>query len=221
MAILVARKALLALGCAASVGCGSAEVGEPEVEAADPLTYVDCATAPRDAVLNSTASQLAGVRSPATFDNPGCDDYWIVEYDGTVNGVHYGYRADTPTSSAEGITLSFTGLTPPNPSSYSTSICSDSFARAFLYEKQSDGTWQYLSSKLFVGQSQHVAGHPDQLYACGFATMRFPEVIKGTAANPHIYRIATTEYVLSRDAAYQAAFPDTKGYGPIQTYAQD
>jgi hypothetical protein len=216
-----AGRALVVVGCAASLGCGSAELGVPEAEEAEPLTYVDCGTAPRDAVLTGYASQVGGVTSPKTFDNPGCDDYYIVEYDGTVNGVHYGYRAATPTSTAQGITLSFKGLTPPNPSSYSPSICGDSFAQAFLYEKQSNGTWQYVTSKLFAGQGSHVAGSPGQLYSCGFPTMRFSEVVKGTAAAPHIYRVAATEYVISHDAAYQAAFPDTVGYGPIQTYAQE
>ena len=225
MAILIARRALVVIGCAASLGCGSAELGGPEVEAAaaeaaEPLTYVDCGTAPRDAVLTGYASQVGGVTSPATFDNPGCDDYYIAEYDGTVNGVHYGYRAATPTSTAQGITLSFTGLTPPNPSSYSTTICGDSFAQAFLYEKQTNGTWQYVSSKLLAGKAMN-NGTPGQLYRCYFATMRFSEVIKGTAAAPHIYRVAATEYVISHDAAYQAAFPDTVGFGPIQTYAQE
>src|SRR3954469_15689622 len=111
----------------------------------------DCGTAPRDAVLNSSASQSQGAISPMTFDNQGCDDYYIVEFDGTVNGVHYGYRRETPTSTDQGITLSFPSLTPPNSTLYPPTICEDSFARAFLYEKQSNGTWGYVTSKLVGG----------------------------------------------------------------------
>jgi hypothetical protein len=83
----------------------------------------DCGTAPRDAVLNSSASQSQGAISPMTFDNPGCDDYYIVEFDGSVNGVHYGYRRETPTSTDQGITLLFPNLAPPNRTLYPPTTC--------------------------------------------------------------------------------------------------
>jgi len=223
MATLIVRRALalVALGSAASLGCGSAEPGEPEAEVQQPTVYIDCSTATRDDGLNGYATQVAGASSPATFDNPGCDDYYIVEYDGTVSGVHYGYRAATPTNSSQGLSVDFTGLTPPNPNSQPTSTCEDSYAQGILYEKQSDGTWKYITRKLISGQPQYESGLPLRLHACYFATMRFSQVIKGTAAAPHIYRIAMSTYVISHNAAYQAAYPDTVGYGPIHTYAQE
>jgi hypothetical protein len=196
-------------------GCsGGAELDETVGAWDDAISVASCATAPRDVVLNSAASQEAGVTSPSVYDNPGCNEGFIVEFDGTVGGVHYGYRLDDSRGApySDGIRLNFEA-----PPTQQIGTCEESVrAGGYLYEKI-NGTFQ-LSRSIFV-TGQTVADHGITRY-CDLEGIVFNNVKKGTASSPHIYRVAATIDILD-SFVFAGNYPDGQGYGRITVNAVD
>jgi hypothetical protein len=218
MVVFDARKVLVAVGCAATWGCGSEGFEESPTTDAEAMTFATCANATRDVVLNSGASQRDGANTPSTYDNAGCDNGYVVEFDGTVNGVHYGYRPNTPQNADQGITVSFPLLAVTGTTDHT--ICDGAIGTAYLYEKQSNGTWQVVWSRNESAEVRDIYGI---VFGCQIPTMVFsnPPVVKGTASSPHIYRVAVSAVVVSRNADFMRRYPDGVGYGPIHIYGAD
>ncbi len=197
------------------MGCGGGtDDWEPTAGLEEPINIISCSTAPRDVVLNSTVSQWTGVSSPSSYDNPGCNEGFVVEFDGTVGGVHYGYRLNNPPPlSSQGIRVDFTT---PGPKQLAT--CEGSLkGGAYLYEKTTSGNWQLLSS-IFVNPTQLV--NHGITTGCPLEGIVFNQVKKGSAQTPHIYRVAATMDVLD-PSQFIGSYPDGQGYGPIFVHACD
>lgn len=215
------------LGLAAT-GCG-AESGEPTGVSADSVTLppqdgppptgqLTCPYATADAVRNASADQATEAFSKATYDNPKCQNMFVVDFDGTINGVHVGYKLATPHAGAptEGIRIeqtSFPVMRPEVPG-YS---CGDHISMvARLYEKQSpDGKYVFKESRGEVahGDTEGVT-HAD---VCALPVITFSDIEHGTADNPHIYRVAVSTMVddgsgLSNKAIF-SNYPDDLGIG--------
>ena len=80
-----------------TAGCGASGANEEDVASdGNSLTRTGippvlvCGAATRDANLNSLASQIEGLTTPATYDNPGCDLRYVIDFDGIISGVHVG-----------------------------------------------------------------------------------------------------------------------------------
>ena len=201
----------LGLACLSSLlsfGCSGQVPDEGTSATQEEFDTFSCGTATRDAVVNSTLSQIAGVTTPTTYDNPGCTHGYIVEFDGTVNGVHYGYRPETPRIGfTDGIHVDFP-IFHTSPGAANNTYCVDNYGGiAELYEKQSNGTWLFKAS--YVAHS-----HNDLTFSqCIVDNTVFKQVKKGTASEPHIYRVAVTGTNL--------ALAPNSGWGPIAVHACD
>jgi len=211
---MVARAFVSCILVLSVYGCAVAVDGsEPLGEGSEAVNPTSCATATRDAVVNSSASQASPVSSPATYDNAGCNEGYIVEYDGTVSGVHYGYRLEDPRPGTnDGVRLTFS-VPVPKP----LHTC-DGVLRGggYLYEKQSNGTWSLVRTA-FVDST--TTGGPSSTF-CAMAPILFNEVRKGSATTPHIYRFALTLDVLD-PSALVGSYPDGQGYGPFTLRGYD
>lgn len=200
-----------------TAGCSDAmttdEALDTVTEAVNPTS---CATAARDWNLNASADQAAGKVTPDTYDNPGCNEGYIVEFDGTVNGEHVGYKLADPRPlpfTVDGIRVIFPQLVPNQ-----ISECTDTLrGGGYLYEKLSNGTWQ-LRETVFAGPYS-VSDH-GITRQCNLPNVIFRNVQHGTATNPHIYRVAVTMDVL-QPSMFVGSHPDGQGYGPILVRAAD
>jgi len=208
MKIPFAAFGLVCLSSLCAFGCSGEGTAEPTDSIDQAFHVFSCANATRDVNLNGTLPQIAGVSTPTTYDNPGCSDGYIVEFDGTVNGVHYGYRPQTTRiGSNDGIHVDFR-VFKTSPGAANDTYCVDHYGgQAILYEKQSDGTW--LEKESYVQHS-----HSNLTFSeCTIASKIFHNLIKGTASEPHIYRVAVYGHNI-------VTAPDT-GWGPVSIYACD
>jgi len=195
-------------GCSGEVGLGEAPQTDEEA-----FNTTTCGTAARDAVLRSTQEQTTGKDSPSVYDNPGCDEGYIVEYDGSVGGVHYGYRSETPRpDSTDGIQVRFA----PRDTISPIFTCEGAaIANGFLYKKRADGTWRFVEAKVVASRDLASPGLPP---VCVFPVMTFASVQKGSAATPHIYRTALTIDILN-SRPFGGDLPNGQGYGVIHQQA--
>jgi hypothetical protein len=206
-AITACILAFCAYGCTSAVEGGATEGNEPTGSVAEAINPTSCATASRDVVLNSTVSQVGPFDTPATYDNPGCNEGYIVQYDGTVNGVHYGYRLETPrTGSTDGIEVLFS--LPPLKQLHS---CDGALrGGGYLYERQSNGTWGLVTTIFVDSTTTSNFG----ITHCAMTPVLFNQVVKGSASTPHIYKVALTLDVLD-PSQFAGDYPDGQGYGPL------
>jgi hypothetical protein len=202
--------AVLLVGCSGEGGLGEA----PQIDE-EAMNTASCATAARDAVVRTTQEQTTGVDSPSVYDNPGCNEGYIVEYDGSVGGVHYGYRAETPRAdSTDGIQVRFE----PRSTNSPAASCEGAIrAGGYLYEKRATGTWRLAASKFVESRDLGSPGLPP---TCIFPVITFASVQKGSAETPHIYRTALTMDILNPNP-FSANLPDGQGYGVIHQEACD
>lgn len=193
-------------------GCG-AEAGRDELTGTETeaIGITACAAATRDAVLTTNNSQATGIDSPQTFDNPGCNEGYVVEYDGVgLNGFHYGYGLENPRAgSTDGIQVTFTA-----PPVHSLATCEGAIqAGGYIYEKQSDGTWKFLQRQM-VGATTLV--NFGRTTGCAIPKITFKNVLKGSLTLPHIYRTALTIDIIDPSQFVPAgSYPDGAGYGTI------
>lgn len=199
--------------CAAPV-----DATEESIESVDEgINTSSCATAARDANLNGSADQHAGANSPFSYDNPGCNEGYIVELDGTVSGVHVGYKLAEPLFTNDGIQVSFF---PPSPNPLGFCQNGMMLGLAYLYEKV-NGAWVFRGS--VSSETVTPVFNFGKLVACKLVPKYFNVVHHGTASNPHIYRVAATLDILMPELFQggPAAFPDGKGYGNVFIRACD
>jgi hypothetical protein len=215
--------------------CSDGADADDGAQTLEPLGSVgSCSVATRDLRLSPYADQVAGAVSPLAYDNPGCDEGYVVEYDGTTNGVHIGYKLEDPRpNSTDGIQVQF-----PHYTTVSGKTCAGALqAGGYLYEKVGQ-SWvlreQHLADAFtpaaagsggfgggFGGGGPGTGGGPGRGVACVFKTMTFTQVKKGTAAAPHVYRTALSVNVLDPNGFVGGAYPDGFGYGPFTQKACD
>lgn len=180
----------------------------------------ECGSARYDAVLASIQAQTAGVMSPAVYDNPGCDEGYVVDWDASSKLGEYGYGLEDPNqdpASPDGIVVEFPTFALKSPGAG----CSGALqAGGFLYERQA-ARW-VLTEEHFADVSQVGAagssGAPGPY--CFPKPIIFKKVKKGTPATPHIYRTAFTINVLD-PARFVTDYPDGQGHGTIFQHGCD
>jgi hypothetical protein len=182
-------------------GCGSEGFSDAGPIGSETQQFVDCRNATSDRVLNSKSSQVTPVVTYSGYDNPGCDESYVVDYNGTVNGGQpYGYKLNTPRPGTnDGIRVSFGWFDAATPDQ-----CEFFYARADLYEKVGNNPWAYKTGRVRFPDGWS----PDEFGCFYLHPVVFADIQRGSEASPRAYRV-----VVHVDADGADHYPDGIGYG--------
>jgi len=220
------KSKILVVGCVGVLGAlsGACTANVEGFEATDSVTATmstaSCRTAPANVVLNPVADQRAGVDTGPFYDDPGCNEGYVVDFDGTISGVHVGYKLDQPRIlTSDGIRVDF--VSPRLPFEGAAPCPFDAIVgHAYLYEKV-NGSWQF---RMEFEQTQVTTVFASHLpHHCEVPSATFTNLRHGTQQEPHIYRVAAGLDLIHPEIFLggAGAYPEGTGYGDVRIRACD